>query len=83
MVPWVEQTESRPIGNVRTLDAGGGGANSVIGADGGPVMSGSVDRILILYAFPESGTEGSVVKIVSDVVAEIESNIIGLLKDPA
>ena len=46
-------------------------------------MAGSVDRILILYAFPESGTEVSVAKIVSDVVAEIESSMIGLLKEPA
>ena len=83
MVPWEEQTESRPIGNVRTMDAGGGGAINVRDADGGPVMAGSVDRILILYAFPEIVMEGSVVKIVSDVVAEIESNNIGLLKEPA
>ena len=45
-------------------------------------MAGSVDRILILYAFPENGTEGSVAKIVSDVVEEIESSMIGLLKEP-
>ena len=66
------------------MDAeGGGGAISVRDADGGPVMAGSVDRILILYAFPETVTEGSVAKIVSDVVAEIESSMIGLLKEPA
>ena len=46
------------------------------------MMAGSVERILILYALPESGMEGSVAKIVSDVVAEIESSMIGLLKEP-
>ena len=65
------------------MDAGGGRAISVRESDGGPVTAGSVDRILILYAFPESGTEGRVTKIVSDVVAEIESSKIGLLKEPA
>ena len=46
------------------------------------MMAGSVDRILILYPFPETETEGSVAKMVSEIVAEIESSKIGLLKEP-